>query len=69
MGNAHRHEFVCELELFDGEHSFTLEPLPAGGTRLTQAEQFSGLLVRPFARSLDRTEGLQGDEPSAEDAR
>jgi hypothetical protein len=42
--------------LFDGEHSFTLEPLAGGRTRLTQAERFSGLLVRPFRGTLDKTE-------------
>jgi hypothetical protein len=42
--------------LFDGEHSFSLEPLPEGRSRLTQAERFSGLLVRPFGGSLEKTE-------------
>lgn len=42
--------------IFDGEHSFHLEPLPTGGTRLTQAERFSGILVRPFRTTLDSTE-------------
>jgi hypothetical protein len=42
--------------IFDGEHSFRLEPTPAGGTRLTQAERFSGILVRPFRTTLDRSE-------------
>jgi hypothetical protein len=42
--------------LFDGEHSFRLEPTAAGGTRLTQAESFSGILVRPFGGNLDSTE-------------
>ncbi|WP_159792157.1 SRPBCC domain-containing protein [Puerhibacterium puerhi] len=42
--------------LFDGEHSFVLDPLPGGGTRLTQRETFRGLLV-PFTGSvLRRTE-------------
>jgi hypothetical protein len=40
--------------LFDAEHLFILEPLGASGTRLVQQEQFSGLLVRLFQRSLDR---------------
>ena len=39
--------------LFDGEHRFELEALPHGGTRFTQAERFTGLLVRLF--SLDKT--------------
>ena len=38
--------------LLDGEHSFTLEPV-AGGTRLTQAERFSGALVPLVGRALD----------------
>jgi hypothetical protein len=42
--------------LFDGEHSFEIEPLGTGRSRLTQAERFSGLLVRPFAGTLERTE-------------
>jgi hypothetical protein len=40
--------------IFDGEHGFTLEPLPDGGVRLTQQEDFRGLLVPLLARSLDR---------------
>lgn len=31
--------------LFDGEHSFTLTADGNGGTRLTQSETFSGVLV------------------------
>jgi hypothetical protein len=31
--------------LFDGEHSFTIDPLDAGRVRLTQQEEFRGLLV------------------------
>jgi hypothetical protein len=42
--------------LFDGEHSFEIEPLGDGRSRLTQAERFSGLLVRPFGGSLWKTE-------------
>jgi hypothetical protein len=42
--------------LFDGEHSFEIEPLGPGRSRLTQAERFSGLLVRPFAGTLEKTE-------------
>jgi hypothetical protein len=40
--------------IFDGEHGFTLEPLPEGGVRLTQQEDFRGVLVLLLARSLDR---------------
>ena len=42
--------------LFDGRHSFTLTPWGKAGTRLVQAEEFSGALV-PFAGTLlDKTE-------------
>ena len=37
--------------LFDGAHSFTLEPLADGRTRFVQSENFSGVLVW-FARGL-----------------
>lgn len=40
--------------LFDGDHSFTIEPLGPDRTRLVQQEQFRGLLVRLAAASLDR---------------
>jgi hypothetical protein len=33
--------------LFDGTHHFQLEPTASGGTKFTQVESFSGLLV-PF---------------------
>jgi hypothetical protein len=33
--------------LFDGEHSFRIESLPDGTSRLSQSEDFSGILV-PF---------------------
>lgn len=43
--------------LLDGEHSFVLEPADlhdgSRGTRLTQAERFSGLLVRLAGRALE----------------
>ena len=41
--------------LFDGEHAFTLAPLAAGGTRLEQTERFTGVLVRPLSRMVERT--------------
>jgi len=41
-------------KLFDGEHSFTIEPLYEGRVRLIQEEQFRGILVPLLARSLDR---------------
>ena len=39
--------------LFDGEHSFTIEPLGASRVRFTQREVFTGLLVPLFAHGLD----------------
>lgn len=42
--------------LFDGEHSFVIEPLGEGRSRLTQSERFSGLLVRPLGGGLGKTE-------------
>jgi hypothetical protein len=38
--------------LFDGRHRFELVET-ASGTRLTQRETFTGILVRPLRRSLD----------------
>ncbi|HEY6687398.1 MAG TPA: SRPBCC domain-containing protein [Propionibacteriaceae bacterium] len=40
--------------LFDADHLLIVESLGASDTRLVQQEQFSGLLVRLFQRSLDR---------------
>jgi hypothetical protein len=40
--------------VFDGEHSFTIQPLGDGQVRLVQQEDFRGLLVPLLARSLDR---------------
>ena len=41
--------------VFDGRHSFLVEDVGDGVTRLTQAEEFSGVLV-PFTRTiLERT--------------
>ncbi len=42
--------------LFDGEHSFRLEPIGEGRSRFTQAERFSGVLVGLFKSTLDKTE-------------
>ena len=39
--------------LFDGEHSFSIEPLGESRVRFTQREVFTGLLVPLFARGLD----------------
>jgi hypothetical protein len=42
--------------LFDGAHSFTLQQLEPGHTRLTQSESFSGVLVAFSRRVLRNTE-------------
>ena len=42
--------------LLDGEHIFRLEALGDGRTRFTQAERFSGIFVRAFRTTLDKTE-------------
>ena len=47
--------------LFDGEHSFTIEPLGASRVRFTQREVFTGLLVLLFARGLE-TDSRRGFE-------
>src|SRR5918997_986201 len=39
--------------VFDGEHSFTIEPLEENRVRFVQREAFKGLLVPLFARSLE----------------
>ena len=39
--------------IFDGRHIFELEPTPTG-TRFVQREEFTGILVPLFARSLDK---------------
>jgi hypothetical protein len=39
--------------LFDGEHSFTIQPLGESRVRFVQREEFKGLLVPLLARSLD----------------
>jgi hypothetical protein len=41
--------------VFDGRHSFRLEAVEPGRTRLTQAEEFSGLLVPLTGKLLERT--------------
>lgn len=52
--------------LFDGEHSFTLEPLDDGTrTRLVHAESFTGVLVGLFARMLDGNTGAGFDQMNA----
>jgi len=47
--------------VFDGAHRFELEARPEGGTRFVQSEQFRGVLVPLFRRSL-RTHTLAGFE-------
>jgi hypothetical protein len=42
--------------LFDGEHSFRIEPLDNNRSRLIQSERFSGVLVAAFKSTLDKTE-------------
>jgi hypothetical protein len=42
--------------LFDGAHSFTLEPLDDGHTRLVQSESFTGILVWFSGGLLKKTE-------------
>ena len=42
--------------IFDGRHSFQLESTTDGGTRLTQTEQFSGLLVALTGGMLAKTQ-------------
>ena len=41
--------------IFDGRHSFLVQDLGGGRTRLTQAEIFSGLLVPLTGKTLERT--------------
>jgi hypothetical protein len=41
--------------VFDGRHSFQLEAIEPGRTRLTQGEEFSGLLVPFTGKLLERT--------------
>ena len=45
------HLFVAGL--FDGEHSFVIQPLGENRVRFVQREAFRGLLVPLFAQSLD----------------
>ena len=40
--------------VFDGEHSFVIEPLGERKVRFIQSERFNGLLVGLFRTSLDR---------------
>ena len=38
--------------IFDGEHVFVVEELSEGRSKLTQSEEFSGVLVRPIMRFI-----------------
>jgi hypothetical protein len=42
--------------VFDGEHILHIERLDQTRSRFTQAERFSGILVRLFSSTLDKTE-------------
>ena len=42
--------------LFDGEHYFILKENKDGTTTFTQGENFSGLLIGLFGKTLDKTE-------------
>jgi hypothetical protein len=42
--------------LFDGEHSFRIEPLEGGRSRFIQSERFSGILVRLLSGALPKTQ-------------
>jgi hypothetical protein len=42
--------------IVDGEHSFVLEPLADGRTRLTQQEHFRGLLVPLIGSTIRKTQ-------------
>jgi hypothetical protein len=39
--------------VFDGDHGFTIEPLGDRRVRVTQQEQFRGILVPLAAKSLE----------------
>ena len=47
--------------IFDGEHSFRIERLPGGASRLIQAEKFSGILV-PFFKGMLKSKTRCGFE-------
>ncbi len=48
-------------KLFDGEHSFAIEPLDGGRVRFVQSEKFAGILV-PFLRKMLNTSTRAGFE-------
>ena len=47
--------------LFDGEHSFTLEPIDNTGTHFHQDEEFHGILI-PLLRRTLQTDALRSFE-------
>ena len=51
--------------LFDGEHSFLIEPLGEGRVRFVQRERFGGLLLPLLSSVLDRDTrlGFEESEP------
>jgi hypothetical protein len=42
-------------KIFDGEHSFRIEPVGEGRVRFVQAERFTGALVPLFGKTLEQT--------------
>ena len=42
--------------IFDGEHSFRIEPVGVSRVRFVQAERFTGALVPLLGKGLERTE-------------
>jgi len=47
------------IGIFDGERTFTLEPIDGGGTRFTQSELFRGVVV-PFVGASLKDETAPG---------
>jgi len=47
------------IGIFDGERTFTLEPIAGGGTRFTQSELFRGVVV-PFVGASLKDETAPG---------
>ena len=42
--------------IFDGEHELRVDPLPGGGSKFTQHEVFTGILVPLMRKTLEQTE-------------
>ena len=53
--------------LFDGRHSFTLEALHTGRTRLAQAERFTGCLMPSTGCAATDRGRVRGDKPGVGD--